>query len=265
MGVKYDTNFYVSGNITKCPYAILSYEETLKQHPIQTVDDAAEFFVNSNKNRLEDINKKQLQEESILVFTSDYGLYWWDYQSGYDLVLAQLGWNNSITQEIGLVRGAANIQNKNWGTIITWKYTHAPFLADGNEIYEQMKSSYEAGADCVLLFNYSEDPTNPNTLQEEHFQALECFWNDVVQNPDVKHGNIKAEAVLILPQNYGWGMRDPQDSIWGIWSADSDSQTIWNQLQDKLGKHELTLDIVFEDPNYSITEKYNNIYHWNQK
>jgi hypothetical protein len=259
------TNFYATENITKCPYEVLSYEEALKQHPAQTMDGAAEFFVNSNKSYLKQISKEQLQEESILVFTSDYGLYWWDYNGGYDFVLAELGWNNTVAQEIALVRGAANLQGKSWGTIITWKYTHAPFLADGNEIYEQMKNSYEAGAEYVLIFNYSEDPTNPNTLQEEHFQALERFWNDVVQNPDVKQGSIKAEAVLVLPQNYGWGMRNPQDSIWGIWQPDDISQQIWEQLQNRLDKHGLKLDIVFEDLNYSITGKYNNTYHWSQK
>ncbi len=32
------------------------------------------------------------------------------------------------------------------------------------------------------------------TLQDEHFQALERFWNDVEQSTIV-HGSIKAEAV----------------------------------------------------------------------
>ena len=171
----------------------------------------------------------------------------------------------SITQEIGLVRGAANLQGKSWGTIITWKYTHPPYLTNGEEMFEQIKVSYEAGAEYVMIFNYSEDSTNPNILQEEHFQALERFWNDVVQNSKVKHGGIKANTVLILPQNYGWGMRHPDDHIWGIWRPDNTSQQIWNQLQTKIDKHELKLDIVYEDPNYPATGKYNNIYYWDQK
>jgi hypothetical protein len=32
------------------------------------------------------------------------------------------------------------------------------------------------------------------TLQEEHFQALERFWKEVVQNPTEVHGYDKAEA-----------------------------------------------------------------------
>jgi hypothetical protein len=262
---KYITNFYTSENITKYTNQILTYQEISKQNPLQTVDDAAEMYVTSNQKLLEAINKEQLQKEKILVFTADYCLYWWDYKGGYDVILAELGWNHTMSQDIGLVRGAANMQGKSWGTIITWKYDKPPYLADGNETYEQLKTSYEAGAEYVIIFNYSEDQENHNTLQEEHFQALERFWNDIVQNPKIKHGSIKAEAVLVLPQNYGWGMRHPQDSIWGIWSADETSQQIWNQLQNKIDKHGLKIDIIYEDPNYPITDKYNNIYYWNQK
>ncbi|MCL1977521.1 MAG: hypothetical protein FWG55_05410 [Candidatus Bathyarchaeota archaeon] len=259
------SDFYTSENITKCPYPIPLYEEVLAQNPIQNYDDAANAYVNMNRELLESTCKTLLSENSAVVFTADYGLYWWDYQSGYDLVLAELGWNNSITQELGLVRGAANLQNKQWGTILTWKYDQAPYLPDGEEMFEQMKTSYEAGADYVVIFNYSEDPRNPNTLQGEHFQALERFWNDVVQNPKIKHGGIKAEAVLVLPQNYGWGMRHSNDNIWGIWQPDNTLQQIWTQLQNKIDQYGLKLDIVFEDPSHSTTWKYSNIYCWNQK
>ncbi|MDR2699362.1 MAG: hypothetical protein LBC12_00825 [Nitrososphaerota archaeon] len=261
-----NNNFYTIANGTEYLSQIpSSYDLVSKRNPIQNCDDAAKAFMNKNEALLESINKIQINQKDLLVFTADYGLYWWDYKSGYDMVLAELGWNNSITQEIGLVRGAATLQSKSWGTILTWKYTQPPYLADGNEMFEQMKTSYDAGAEYVIIFNYSEDPANPNTLQEEHFQALERFWNDVVQNPKIKHGGIKAEAVLVLPQNYGWGMRHPNDHIWGIWQPDDISQQIWNQLQNKLDKHGLKLDIVFEDPNYPTTGKYPTTYYWNQK
>jgi hypothetical protein len=256
---------YTAENITEYPHRVLSYEEVLKQNPIQNNDEAAKVFVDMHKGFLEDIDKKQLSKEDILVFTADYGLYWWDYKGGYDMVLAELAWNHSVTQEIALVRGAANFQGKSWGTILTWKYTHPPYLTDGVEMFEQMKVSYEAGAEYVLIFNYSEDPANPNTLQEEHFQALERFWNDVVQNPNVMHGGIKAEAVLILPQNYGCSLQSPDDHMWGIWPPEDNSQEIWSQIQDKLAQHGLKLDIIFEDPAYSSTGKYNHIYYWNRK
>jgi len=192
-------------------------------------------------------------------------LYWWDYQSGYDMVLAELAWNNSVAQEIGLVRGAANLQGKSWGTILTWKYTHAPYLTDGAEMFDQMKASYEAGAEYVVVFNYAKDMSGPyGILQEEHFQALERFWDEVVQNPNVSHGGIKAEAVLVLPNDYGWGMRRPDDTIWGMWNPNSTSTQIWNQLQQKLDQYGLKLDIVYDDPAYPVAGRYANIYYWNQ-
>jgi len=263
---EYISTFYTSEkNITQYSLPIQPYEQVLKQNPIQTHDDVAEAFVNRNQKLLEDINKTQINEKSMVVFTADYGLYWWDYKGNFDVILAQLGWNHTVAQDIGLVRGAANMQGKSWGTIITWQYTHPPYLTNGKEMFEQMKTSYQTGAQYVIIFNYSEDKENPNTLQEEHFQALERFWNDVVQNPKIKHGNIKAEAALVLPQNYGWGMRHIDDNIWGIWRPDNISQQIWNQLQNKLDKYGLKLDIVFEDQNYQVTEKYSKIYYWNQK
>jgi hypothetical protein len=185
----------------------------LNRHPLGN-DVVAQAFETYTASYLQ-----PLKNQSATIFTADYGLYWWDFRSGYDFVLAELGWNNTLEQEIALVRGAANLQGKSWGTILTWKYTHPPFLADGQEMFEQMKTSYEAGAKYVVIFNYSEDPKNPDTLQEEHFQALERFWTEVVQNPDVTHGSIKAEAALVLPKNFGWGMRNPQDTIWGLWPA----------------------------------------------
>ncbi|MCL2643086.1 MAG: hypothetical protein FWD52_06215 [Candidatus Bathyarchaeota archaeon] len=255
----------VSGNITKYLGSVQCYEQVLEQNPIQTYDDAAKAYVNMNRELIEEINKTQLEEEQILVFTADYGLYWWDYQSGYDLVLAELAWNHSDTKEIALARGAAKLQNKQWGTMITWKYTQSPYLTDGEEMFEQMKISYETGAGYVIIFNYSEDPANPNTFQEEHFQALERFWNEVVQNPKITHGSIKAEAALVLPQNYGWGTRNLDEHIWGIWKPDNTTQIVHNQIQNKIDKHGLKLDIVFEDPNHPVTGKYPHIYYWNQK
>ncbi|MDR0373010.1 MAG: hypothetical protein LBI79_05585, partial [Nitrososphaerota archaeon] len=247
LGIAND-DFYTSENITKYNQPLKSYEQILEQNPIKNYDDAAQMFIDTNKAQLERIDKAQLSKADILVFSADYGLYWWDYQSGYDVVLAELGWNNTVEQEIGLVRGAANLQGKSWGTILTWTYTHPPYLTNGEAMYQQMRASYEAGAEYVIIFNYSENSAEPNTLQEEHFLALERFWKDVVQNPAVLQGGVKAEAALVLPRNYGWGMRNPHDTIWGIWSADDVSQEIWNQLQSKIDQYGLKLDIVFEDP-----------------
>ena len=67
-----------------------------------------------------------------------------------------------------------------------------------------------------LIIMIDTDNSIYGTMKEEHFQALKSFWNDVVKNPKVVQGSIKADSVLVLPQNYGWGTRWDGDKIWGI-------------------------------------------------
>lgn len=253
-------DFFTMENGTDRISQLDTYEYFLQQYPFKNYDEAAARLVQFNENNLERIDHR-----GVTVFTSDYGLYWWDYLSGYDIVLAQLGWNNTVAQEIGLVRGAANLQGKEWGTIITWKYTSKPYLADGDEIYEQMRMSYEAGAKYMLIFNYAQNMQGPyGTLQDNHFNALERFWREVVQNPNVTHVGVKAEAALVLPKNYGWGLRNSNDTIWGLWKPDDKSQQVWSMLQDSLAKYDSKLDIVYDDPAYPVAGRYTQIIYWNQ-
>jgi hypothetical protein len=258
-------NFYTMENGSDRIAQEETYQQVKSKNPIPDCDTAANLYINKTKEPVDNLRNQWNIRGDFPIFTSDYGLYWWDYKSGYDTVLAQLGWNNSVAQEIALVRGAANLQGKSWGTILTWKYTQAPYLADGNEIFNQMKTSYENGAQYVILFNYPESMSGPyGTLPEEHFQALEHFWNDVVQNTSVLHAGIRAEAALVLPRNYGWGMRHPQDTIWGLWNANGTSQLIWNQVQSTLTQYGSKIDVVYEDPDYPISGRYSQIYYWNQ-
>ena len=125
--------------------------------------------------------------------------------------------------------------------------------------------SYECGAEYVVIFNY---PTYPEgndygIMTDEHFDALERFWNNIVENPEVIHGSVKAEAALVLPRNYGWGMRDPQDKIWAFWGPDEKSQQIWTLSRQLLAQYVYSLDIVYEDPAFPVKGKYPQIYYWN--
>ncbi len=133
-------------------------------------------------------------------FTSDYGLYWWDYLGGYDVMLTELGWNASVAQQIAQVKGAARLQDKEWGAMITWKYDDVPFLDGAKEIYDQMLASYQAGAKYIMIFNYAKDENATNTAQamtDEHFMALYQFWQDT--HSKQYEDNSKAEAALVLP------------------------------------------------------------------
>lgn len=254
-------DFYTPENGSSIISQVEPYKDVLRAHPFPSCDAIAEKFVTMTHSNLE-----WLSNQPVTVLTSDYALYWWDYLSGYDVILAQLGWNNTVAQEIGLVRGAANLQGKDWGVMLTWKYTESSHhLASGEEIYSQMRTAYECGAKYVILFNYAEDMSGPyGTLQPEHFEALQRFWNEVVQNSSVPHGNVKADTVLVLPKNYGWGMRNPDDTIWGLWRPDDKSQQVWTQLQSALSAHGLHMDIVYDDPAYPVTGRYSQIQYWNQ-
>lgn len=210
-----------------------------------------------------------LTNQSVPTFTSDYGLYWFDYLGGYDTVFVELGWGHDLEKHIALGRGAANVQQKDWGTIIVWKdiersEENIGVYKSGPEMLDDMMLSYEAGADYIIIFNY---PTNPpgnpyGILTDEHFEAMQEFWSYMEQNPE-GYGKTVAETALVLPENYGWGMRSLDDRIWGYWGPDEYSEQIWTVLQHMLDKYGLTLDIIYDDPNYPPEEFYSKIVYWN--
>ncbi len=187
---------------------------------------------------------------------SDYALYWWDYLGGYDTVFVELGSNVSTPQQIALCRGAANMQGKDWGAIITWKYDQPPYLGNGTEMYGDMLSAYIAGAKYVLVFN---DPRCPET----NFDAMKNFNDYVKAHPRSVYEQKKGTVALVLPQNYGWGARRHDDGIWGLWQADETTSLVWENMNKLSDKYGLKLDIVFDDGRFNITGKYAMVYFWN--
>ena len=64
--------------------------------PVMEADnytDAANRFVDRLKQSFVFMNYSSFEERPL--FTSDYALYWYDYLTGYDVVLTQFGWNSS--------------------------------------------------------------------------------------------------------------------------------------------------------------------------
>jgi hypothetical protein len=199
-------------------------------------------------------------QSDVTLFTSDYALQSFDYKSGYDVVLTELGSNQSTTQEIALDRGTTNLMGKDWGAMITWKYTQAPYLAGGDEVYQQMCQAYEGGAKYVAIFNYAPDMQDPyGTLRDEHFDALQRFWTSEVNNASVTRGQVKADAAFVLPSDYGSGLRSQKDTLWGFWSPSQQEQQIWVQLQNALKTYGQKLDIVYSDPAHPVAGQYTNL------
>ncbi len=202
------------------------------------------------------------------MFTSDYGLYWFDYELGYNTVLAQFGWNNSRPLQISQVRGAATAQNQTWGAIITWTYNGSEnggtYLEPPSQMYSDMVLAYNCGASCVSIYDSSQNYVN-TTLTPDYFSKLKDFWNYVQQNP-TKHGSLKADTAVVLPQDYGFGFRSPTDSVWQYHSTTFWTQQLYSNITSLLAKDKSSLDIVYSDPQFqnAVSSKYHKVLYWPQ-
>jgi hypothetical protein len=262
---------YVGGNLSllDIPWAkaledirlkLLNYVDNGTKPTPDDYELEADFFMQYVITH--DIGIEDLTSAGIRSFTSDYGLYWWDYKGGYDVMFAELGWNNSVAEQIALVKGAARLQDKEWGAMITWKYRSPPYLDSGDEIYKQMLTSYQAGAKYIAVFNYPYEVGAYGTLTDDHFAALQRFWNDITtkQYADLS----RPQAALVLPKNFGWGLRNPNDTMWGFWLSDNRTNQVAVVTAMCIYYYGVNLDIVYEDSTYPITNvAYQKVYYWN--
>ena len=196
------------------------------------------------------------------VFTSDYALYWFDYKSGYDVVLAQFGWNNSRPLQIALTRGAATTQGKAWGAIVTWTYDQPPYLETGAQLYNDMVLAYESGAAYVAIYDSSKGYQN-TTLTQEHYDALKKFWTYTQSNPRT-NGSPEVASALVLPQDYGFGFRNAGDSVWSVKPDDNWTRKLFSDVMNQINQANSTFDVVYADPEFqsTIQSKYGNLTYW---
>jgi len=214
----------------------------------ENITEASEEFVSRIEQSLEFMTIGFTDSTTYPLFTSDYALYWFDYKAGYDVVLAQLGWNYSRTLNIALVRGAATMQNKEWGVIVTWTYNHPPYIESGEELYNDLVMSYENGAKYILIFDSNEEYTE-GILQEEHLKAMKQFWEYTKANPR-KEQNINERVAYVLPKDYAYGFRGPSDKVWGIWEVSSIqefSEQLCIDVHTAIKSYQHKLDIIYDD------------------
>jgi len=202
----------------------------------------------------------------ITLFTSDYALYWYDYLSGYDVIFAEFVGNQSRQIAAGLCRGAAKTLNKDWGVIITWSDQLEPFVENPNQLYSDMVLAYQNGAKYIVVFNSPGEfspPTEYGTLTLEHLEAMEKFWAYVTSEPPFDA--YPANTAYVLPRDYGYGFRGPDDTIWGKWEVDVLSSQLWRDLNHLLGAYVLNLDVVYETKigDTPIDFPYDKLIFWN--
>jgi len=202
----------------------------------------------------------------LKIFTSDYGLYWFDYQSGYSTVFAEFVGNQSRSSIIALDRGAAHSFNEDWGVIVTWKYDQLPYLESGDELYSDLSRAYSAGATYAVVFSYP-NVTAYGTLTSDDFGALQKFWNDFHSNPG-QFGSSSAEYAYVLPASFGFGFRNPDDTIWGLFPATDETGAgkVWNDTQLLLAIFDSRLNIIYDYPGLieGTLKDYAKVFYWNQ-
>jgi len=226
---------------------------------VSDFSDAANRFVTAVPSGL---SWRFARNMSLPLFTSDYALYWFDYLAGYDAIFVELGWNHNRTQHIALGRGAANVQDRDWGAILVWKNRIEAALGSGDEILQDMITAYRAGAKYVIVFNFPYDQPF-GILEEEHFAAMETFWNMTRSPNQSSIEKVEAEVAFVLPKDYAWGMRTVNDNIWGVWPPDDKAPLIWENMNKLIQRYGLKLDIIYDDPQFNYEEKYSQIYYWN--
>ena len=249
----------IDGNLTGNP---------LEKSIVKTVSNATSYSDAANKfvSTIELANSTvDAKSRGIPMFIGDYALHWFDYEAGYDTVLAELGWNFSTPQQIAQVRGAATLQGKDWGTIVTWKYQQEPYMPNASEIYSDLVSSYIAGAKYTFIFNYPTYPANNpyGVLSDEDFAVMKQFWFYVNTFPREIYGVQSAKAAFVLPSDYGSPLRRFNDWIWGLWPDDYKASLILDNTNLLVDKYGLRLDIVYDDAQFNVISKYAQIYYWN--
>ena len=223
--------------------------------------DAATRFVSTEKGYLDRFARYR-NTTQFNLYTSDYALYWFDYEAGYDTVFAEFGWNYSRQLNIAQCRGAANMHGKEWGAVVTWTYTQPPYLESGAELYKDLVLAYENGAKYIILFDANEGWTQ-SVLKPEHFGALKRFWEYVKQNPR-QTAQAGDRVAYVLPKDYGYGFRGPDDKIWGFWQADNLTSKVCANLNYLLTEYDKKLDIVYD---FNLlpgnTYGYSKLFYWN--
>ncbi len=228
---------------------------------------AADLYVNTLSSVLRNgsysITKSFPSQTNYKLFTSDYSLYWYDYEAGYDTVFAEFALYYNRTINIDLDRGAATVQNKDWGVMITNEYTQAPWMESGADLYNDMKLAYENGAKYIIVFDSNANWTQ-SVLDKDQLGNMTQFWQYTLANPRTI-SPVSDRSAYVLPDDYAYGFRAPTlDSIWGLWPNDTLTLDVSMSMATLFKIFGDNLDIVYPDQLQTIESMgYKNVIFWN--
>jgi len=232
-----------------------------------TSDAARHFMINMNTFLFLERQIFYSLPSSLKLYTSDYALYWYDFLSGYDTVLCEFvgepRGNQNRQVAIALDRGAAKTLGKSWGTIITYHPADGG-LENGTQLYRDMVLAWQSGARYIVVFNGNSTPSGQyGVLMQEHLDAMKRFWDEA--NGGQRYDEFPADVAYVLPADYGYGFRGPQDKIWGLWPSDSFSTKIWNDTSTLLTKYAGKIDIIYEERTHNapVDLPYRTLIFWN--
>lgn len=252
-------NYFLGAYINDEPGGNQLDGTVMKKTEISTGDyeNQSSYYVGYQSPRIQ-----PYQNIGVKTFTSDYGLYWFDYKSGYNAVFVELGGNNGSRQlPISLCRGAATSQGKDWGVMVTTRFYDGLILESGPELYKDLVLGYNSGAKYGIVFDYAltvldsgkemvpYQPTEYGILQEDHFKALKNFWTYTQQNTQ-KQDNEKADIALVIPSDLGFGFRNANDFVWGA-DGNALSQQVWVNTNQYLSQYGTSVDLVYDDHEFS--------------
>jgi hypothetical protein len=240
------------------------WKKLVKEGNATNYSEAANIYVNRLRDEVFSYYEKKMETGDLKRFSADYALYWFTYEGGYDVLLAEFGWNHSRPLNIALARGAATMQNKEWGVIITWTEKNEPHIGSGDELYYDMILAYLSGAKYIVVFNYPNLVSPYGLLTDEHFDALQRFWNYVKNRPPHEiYDSESKRTAYVLPKDYAWGFRGCEDKVWGLW-IDPQSEQIGKDVDYLLHTNHLGMDIIYDDPKYyPALTNYSKLIFWN--
>jgi hypothetical protein len=90
---------------------------------------------------------------------------------------------------------------------------------------------------------------------------LQEFWEYARANP--REINQSGDRVAyVLPKDFAYGFRGPEDKIWGLWEADAFSFEVSENLSKLLEQYGSKLDVIYDD-GLRLDSTYNKYVFWN--